>query len=122
MKDVFLPPQVPEDPDRLTDLLALVGHDGAQALLDQIAADLHSAQAGLAAAQVTGDWAGLRDHSHVVIAVAGTIGATGLCRTAREVNVLAHARDSKGLDAVLPVMMDRLTATLIWLKGHGGAP
>jgi two-component system aerobic respiration control sensor histidine kinase ArcB len=122
MKDVLQTAQMPEDPDRLTELLALVGREGAQALLDQIAADLRSAHDGLAAARVTGDWAGLRDHSHVVIAVAGTIGATGLCRTAREVNVLAHARDRVALDAVAPVLMDRLTATLIWLKGHGRAP
>lgn len=77
----------------LTPLLRLAdiaGPTAAAELFARLQEDLVTAQTGLIAAAATRDLHGLRNHSHVAIALAGTVGAYGLHRDAVRLNSLAN--------------------------------
>lgn len=79
------------DEAALLHLLGLAGPRDAQELLRRLTADLRSVAEGLIAALAARDSGALRQHSHVLIAVAGTIGAEGLARLARTINQAARS-------------------------------
>lgn len=85
------------DPSVLEGLLALAGPDMAPALLSQIRIDLREAGDGIASGIDRADWEQIRRHSHVLISVAGSVGAMALHHRAEAVNSAAHAAD---LDAL----------------------
>jgi HPt (histidine-containing phosphotransfer) domain-containing protein len=97
-------------------LLALLGPKDGAALLDQLQADLATAQKGLAAALTADDAAALYHHAHVLTALAGTIGATDLGRTATTLQDLAAAgscgADAQHLGQEIEHLLDPLCATL----------
>lgn len=77
----------------LTPLLRLAdiaGPTAAAELFARLQEDLSTAQTGLNDAAAARDMLGLRNHSHVVIALAGTVGADALHRDAVYLNSLAH--------------------------------
>jgi len=77
----------------LTPLLRLAdiaGPTAAAELFARLQEDLATAQAGLTAAAAAHDLQGMRNHSHVVIALAGTVGAHTLHRDAVHLNSLAN--------------------------------
>jgi CheY-like chemotaxis protein len=75
-------------------LVAAIGPETMGELLDKVVADLLAAQRDLAAAiEAPGsepDSARIRSASHILISVAGAIGAVRLAACARELNALAH--------------------------------
>ena len=88
------------DGKRLADILALAGPETGVLILDQMQADLGGVAAALAAALArpsdgTGarDWPAIRAQTHVLISVAGTIGADRLHAAAIDLNAAAHDRD-----------------------------
>ena len=99
----------------LADLLAMAGPDIAPALLRQIAADLSDVRTALAPAITAQDWTAIRAQSHVLISLAGTIGATRLHAMARDLNTAAHDRCTASLARLSPPVtadLDTLTAHL----------
>lgn len=84
------------DPAIFTRLLTLAGPDFAAELVARYHADLAQVQAQLRAAlppQNAPDWPTLAHASHVLIALAGTAGATALETTARHLNHAATAQN-----------------------------
>lgn len=81
------------DPAVLEGLIALAGPEMAPALLSQIRIDLREAGDGIASGIDRADWEQIRRHSHVLISVAGSVGAMALHHRAEAVNSAAHARD-----------------------------
>lgn len=73
---------------RLTDL---AGPQAAEELLARLEEDLQQTRQGLWQAVASVDLGGIRQHSHVLIALAGTAGATALHGGAVKLNGLVHA-------------------------------
>lgn len=95
------------DGQRLSDILALAGPDTAPLILRQMQADLASVATALTAALDAGDWTVIRAQTHVLISLAGTIGADRLHALAIDLNTAAHGR-SEGQAAALaaPLLAD----------------
>ncbi len=92
----------------LRDILALAGPDIAPRLMAQIVTDLSATSTQLAPAIACRDWAQIRVQSHVLISLAGTIGAMGLHADACCLNDAAHAQD----EALLATLAPSVTADL----------
>lgn len=74
------------DESALLRLLALAGPADAFELMRRLDADLRHVAVGLTAGLAKGDMAVLREHSHVLMAVAGTIGANHIHHLAQDLN------------------------------------
>ncbi len=107
----------------LRGLLALAGPALAPRLCQQIVADLAATRAQLAPALAAGDRAQIRAASHVLISVAGTIGATGVHAAALALNEAAHGQDAARVAALGPGLLADLAAlvTLVPVVAAGGA-
>jgi two-component system aerobic respiration control sensor histidine kinase ArcB len=88
------PPAPARDPRpelrSLARLRQIAGPEAAAELFDRLQDDLATARAGLARAAVARDLGGIRAHSHVIIALAGTAGAMALHEDAVTLNGMAH--------------------------------
>jgi HPt (histidine-containing phosphotransfer) domain-containing protein len=100
------------DDTRLRRLLALVGPAMAQGLLDQLATDLAQCQATIAQGARAGDWTALREASHDLISLAGSVGADALHGMAAQLNAAAHDRDLQAVDRLLPDLNPDLAALI----------
>lgn len=78
------------DHDRFTRLIEIAGPEGAQDLLARLAGDLSAVERGLVRGLSAPDPAAVRAHTHVLIALAGAVGATELQRLAEGLNGAAH--------------------------------
>ncbi len=87
-------PQI-QDLSALHRLAQIAGPEAAAELFDRLEEDLTRAKVGLALGAADGDLAAIRNHSHVLIALAGTVGATGLHEDAVALNGLAHGNQPK---------------------------
>lgn len=84
------PPPAGMDAAVLQNLLALCGPETGRELLVRIVKDLTTLRHGLVEAANGADSAAIRAHSHVLVAIAGTIGASGLQQMAQDLNDLAQ--------------------------------
>lgn len=115
-------------PDRFDTLLAMAGPDLAAELLDRLHEDLSRAERGLLAASHGLDWQGVRAQTHVLMALAGTAGASHLQYLAEEMNMLAHAAppDRGTFLTLLPQLLEALDALIDFVgrhsPGQGGKP
>ena len=71
-------------------LAEIAGPEAARELFERLGEDLQTARSGLALAAKSNDLDGIRLHSHVLIALAGTAGAMSLHEDAVRLNGLAH--------------------------------
>lgn len=86
------------DRARFDRLLELAGAEGAQELLQRLIEDLRQVDRGLQRGLAEHDPAEIRAQTHVLIALAGAVGATALQRLGEALNDAAHrmARDEVG--------------------------
>lgn len=68
-----------------------IGPDFLGEFLEKVVLDLNSIGEGLKAAEEAGNFAEMRSHSHILISVAGAIGATNLQSLAQELNTAARS-------------------------------
>jgi hypothetical protein len=101
------------DEAALLRLLDLAGPAGAPALLDQIHADLQTVLSDVTTALSRGDRALLRSATHVLMALAGTVGAPRLHAAALAANLAAHAGDSRALSPAATAGLTGDLASLI---------
>lgn len=95
-------------------LMALAGPSSERALLDQIVADLADVRSRMTTALATGDGTALRRASHVLVSLAGTVGADTTCAMARK---LAGATPAPSNDA-LAQLAEALLADIDRLSGE----
>ncbi|GAB1362208.1 hypothetical protein MASR1M32_14440 [Rhodobacter sp.] len=81
------------DVGRFDHLLKLAGPTGGNVLLAQLEHDLGRNAAALAEAVAADDRAAVRAATHVLISVAGSVGADGLSADARVLNEVAHGTE-----------------------------
>lgn len=96
------------DLDRFRQLIAVVGTHR-QLLLDHAISDLSKVRNGLGVGDVP--LAAIREHSHVLSALAGTLGETRLQAMSEMLNREAHA----GRTGDIPAILDRLDDLLGFL-------
>ena len=109
------------DPSRLTGLLQITGPDLGPELLARLTEDLLATQDTLTLGTDTADWKRLREGSHVLISLAGSVGALSLQAMAESLNALAHRQDRDDLAALMPPI-DRELSALIRLIRATKAP
>ena len=81
-------------------------------LIEKVVADLQSAQATLAAAVPGLDRTAIRSASHILISVAGAIGAVRLQASACALNALAHGEPSERIADELRRCIDEIDAAV----------
>lgn len=101
-------PQV--EPGQFQELLQMAGPKMAAELLDHLQKDLRAAERGLLAASHGPDWQEVRRQTHVMIALAGTAGASFLHQLAQAINTLAHqpVPDRGTFQTLLPQALEQL--------------
>lgn len=101
-------PQV--EPSQFQELLQMAGPKMAAELLDHLQKDLRAAERGLLAASHGPDWLEVRRQTHVMIALAGTAGASFLHQLAQAINTLAHqpVPDRGTFHTLLPQALEQL--------------
>jgi CheY-like chemotaxis protein/two-component sensor histidine kinase/HPt (histidine-containing phosphotransfer) domain-containing protein len=120
------PPPAPAD-DPVADLAvfealcAAIGDEMMAELLDKVAADLLMARADLAGALAPLDPRPIRSASHILISVAGAIGATRLQSCARALNVAAHAAEAEGLPDDVRRCIVEIDAAVAFARGRRAA-
>lgn len=100
------------DPSRLGHLLDLTGPDLAVELLARLTEDLVATQHTLETGAASADWTRLREGSHVLISLAGSVGALSLHAMSETLNAIAHRQDSAALHALMPPLRSELAALI----------
>jgi HPt (histidine-containing phosphotransfer) domain-containing protein len=90
-------------------LMVLAGPETARDLLDRLVEDLQSVQQNLNTARHPPVWEALRTQSHILIGLAGAVGAHGLHKSAQDLNDLAN---DPAQQPALDPLLSRLTPTL----------
>lgn len=81
------------DEAELSRLLAMAGPIDAKELMRRLIADISGVKSGMAEGMLAGDRVAIRRHSHVLLAIAGTIGADRVYELARVINLCAKDDD-----------------------------
>lgn len=109
---------VPQDRDiqtgQFSHFLDIAGPDAAAELLAHLLKDLQTAERGLLGAARGPNWQGIQAQTHVLIALAGTTGATRLQHLSEALNALAHhpAPDRGTYLTLLPQTLEALDALI----------
>lgn len=100
------------DPSRLAHLLQITGPSVGAELLARLGEDLVITRETLAAGTDTGDWKRLREGSHVLISLSGSVGALSLQAMSENLNAIAHRQDREALVALMPPLDAELSALI----------
>ncbi|MFT3972622.1 MAG: response regulator [Amaricoccus sp.] len=93
-------------------LAEAIGADTMAELVEKVVADLQSAQAALTAATPQLERAAIRSASHILISVAGAVGAVRLQASARALNTLAHGEAADRISEELRRCIDEIDAAV----------
>jgi hypothetical protein len=104
------------DRDRFQRLLDLIGSAETPVFLAQLALDLSGCGDAIARAAVTRDWESLRGASHVLISLAGSVGATSLHALAERLNLAASGHDTAALADVTADLAADLAALVALVR------
>ncbi|MCU0903924.1 MAG: hypothetical protein MUE83_08625 [Tabrizicola sp.] len=100
------------DASRLAHLLEITGPNLAPELLARLNEDLGATQTALAQGAAAADWKRLREGSHVLISLAGSVGALSLQTMAESANAIAHRQDRDALAALMPPLEAELDSLI----------
>jgi HPt (histidine-containing phosphotransfer) domain-containing protein len=109
------------DASRLAHLLDLTGPNLAPELLARLTEDLVATETALGEGAASADWKRLREGSHVLISLAGSVGALSLQAMAENLNAAAHRQDRDAVAMLMPPLEGEL-ASLIQLIRATKAP
>ncbi|WP_426032542.1 response regulator [Cypionkella sp. TWP1-2-1b2] len=115
-------PQV--EPGQFQELLQMAGPKMAAELLDHLQKDVRAAERGLLAAAHGPDWLEVRRQTHVMIALAGTAGASFLHQLAQAINTLAHqpVPDRGTFHTLLPQALEQLDMLIHFIDQKIASP
>ena len=101
-------------------LLELAGPDTAAELLRRLTGDLDQVANGLLQGFATSppDWDAVRAHTHVLIALAGVVGAVHLQHLAEAMNQQAHRCDTAGLGENTAAVTRHLAALIAFIAAQ----
>jgi HPt (histidine-containing phosphotransfer) domain-containing protein len=104
------------DPSRLRHLLDLTGPSMAGELLARLTEDLSTTQETLELGTANTDWLRLREGSHVLISLSGSVGAYSLQALAENLNTIAHRQDPASLPELMPALRSELFALITLIR------
>jgi HPt (histidine-containing phosphotransfer) domain-containing protein len=104
------------DSSRLSHLLDLTGPVLARELLMRLTEDLTNTLETLDAGAATDDWKRLREGSHVLISLSGSVGALSLQTMAESLNAIAHRQDHAALPTIMPSLIGELLALIALVR------
>jgi CheY-like chemotaxis protein len=99
-------------------LAEAIGAEMMSELLEKVVADLGSARDDLASAVDPVERAPIRSASHILISVAGAIGANRLQRCARKLNNAAHDEDLTGIADLVRGCIDEIDAAVSYAEAR----
>jgi HPt (histidine-containing phosphotransfer) domain-containing protein len=105
------------DPSRLSHLMEITGPDLAVELLARLTEDLSATQDKLNEGTRAQDWKALREGSHVLISLSGSVGALSLQTMAENLNAIAHGQDRDAVDALMPALAAELASLIHLIQG-----
>ncbi|MGL4238969.1 Hpt domain-containing protein [Tabrizicola sp.] len=112
-----LPDDIGEfDRSRLDHLLDLTGPDLGPELLARLTEDLTATLDSLQQGAAVRDWKRLREATHVLISLAGSVGALSLQAMAEGLNTIAHSQDQAAAQATMPMLMRQLRALISFVS------
>lgn len=100
------------DPTLLAHLLQLTGPSVAPELLSRLTEDLTATQETLASGVREADWKLLREGSHVLISLSGSVGARSLQVMSENLNAIAHRQDTAALAGLMRPLDGELSALI----------
>lgn len=100
------------EPARFQRLLHLAGPENGAELLARLSEDLIATRDQCSMAMTGMEWPVLRSASHVLISLAGSVGAVSLQTLAERMNAAAHATDRATLAALMPEALGELDALI----------
>ncbi len=100
------------EPARFERLLQLAGPQNGEELLARLAEDLGTTLKRSETAFAVMDWNELRGASHVLISLAGSVGAVSLQELAEVINGSAHDKDGARLERAMPDALRELSALI----------
>jgi len=110
--------QPPLDILHLDRLLALAGSENGQELLTRLSQDFRTVQDGILTGLTGPDFPLLRARTHVLISLAGAVGAERLQSLAESLNTAAHNRDADRTGALGPMAGEEIAAVLAQLNSE----
>ncbi|MCX7287784.1 MAG: hypothetical protein NTW20_09555 [Rhodobacterales bacterium] len=108
------------DRDRFQRLLDLIGPSEVAAFLTQLAQDLSGCGDAITRAAATRDWATLREASHVLISLSGSVGAVSLQSLAEHLNAVSRG-DAAATDRLLDDLGCDLSALLAVVRAQAAS-
>ncbi len=106
------------DTGRFEALLEMAGPESRAELLTRLLSDLRSVERGLVLGCSEPDHALIRSQTHVLIAVAGAVGAERLMKSAESLNAAGRTRDADAVKAVAPETLALLDDLIHFVSGH----
>ncbi|MFM7333826.1 MAG: hypothetical protein ACKO1H_05345 [Tabrizicola sp.] len=100
------------DPSRLNHLLEITGPDLAAELLARLTEDLGATESAIVVGAAAQDWKVLREGSHVLISLSGSVGAISLQAMAEALNATAHSQDRDALGKLMPTLLSELSSLI----------
>lgn len=107
------------DLSQLERLLVLAGPANRDILVMRLALDLQQVRDRLASLALPADWAVLRAQTHVLVALAGAVGADRLRFHAEDLNHLAHEGHRGAATRLIPQVLDGIDALLTVVRRYG---
>lgn len=96
------------DAERFNQLLAIAGPEGRRELMNRLHADLRGVERGLVRGLSEDNPSEIRSHTHVLIALAGAVGASCLQHMAETLNAAAHRREEETITRLGREILTRL--------------
>ena len=100
------------DPTRFQRLIDLAGPAMAGTLLVHLADDLARCRTLALSGSKDQNWDALRESSHILISLAGSVGALSLQAMAETLNTAAHAQEATATRALVPALAAELDALI----------
>lgn len=114
------------DPTRFQRLIDLAGPAMAGTLLVHLADDLARCRTLALTGSRDQNWDALRESSHILISLAGSVGALSLQAMAETLNTAAHAQEVTATRALIPALVGELDALIALVRATpapaGNAP
>ena len=106
------------DRQRFDHLITIAGPVAARELLSRLETDLRQVERGLVAAFAGPNLAEIRGQTHVLIALAGAVGATPLQNLAETLNECAHQADVKRLSGLSAAALTKLDSLIHFISNE----
>lgn len=119
--DIPVPTQLVLDDSRYRRLIEIAGEDGTQELLERLLEDLRQVERGLLRALDEPNSAEIRTQTHVLIALAGAVGADVLQRQAETLNSAAHRREPDDMRTLGEQTLAQLSLLIQFIAQEGMA-